>query len=89
MNGLAFAVGMLLGAIFFGGLWWTVRRGLTSQRPAVWFFSSLLLRTTVTLAGIYWVGHTHWERLALCLVGFVIARLLIVHIQAGQVRHAS
>jgi F1F0 ATPase subunit 2 len=29
--------GLLLGAIFFGGLWWTVRKGVSSKRPALWF----------------------------------------------------
>jgi len=43
---------VLLGAMFFGGLWWTIRRGLSSQHPALWFFSSLLLRTAIVLAGL-------------------------------------
>ena len=40
---LAWLSGWALGAIFFGGLWWTVRKGLTSPHPALWFFSSMLL----------------------------------------------
>ena len=32
--GLAVVAGLLLGAIFFGGLWWTLRKGLQSPRPA-------------------------------------------------------
>ena len=36
--------GLVLGAIFFGGLWWTVRKGLSSQQPALWFLGSMLLR---------------------------------------------
>jgi F1F0 ATPase subunit 2 len=49
---LAFSAGVLLGAIFFGGLWWTVRKGVSSEQPALWFFGSLLLRMSVALAGI-------------------------------------
>ena len=67
--------GMLLGAIFFGGLWWTVRKGVSSPRPALWFLGSLLLRTSIALAGFYFVSGGHWERLLACLLGFVIARL--------------
>ena len=48
---LAGLAGGALGAIFFGGLWWTVRRGTTSTQPALWFFGSLLLRTGVALGG--------------------------------------
>jgi hypothetical protein len=34
---LAGSAGVLLGVFFFGGLWWTVRRGLSSKRPALCF----------------------------------------------------
>ena len=52
----------LLGAFFFGGLWWTVRRAISSDQPALWFFGSLLLRMGITLVGFYFVGQEHWER---------------------------
>ena len=74
---LALAAGVLLGTIFFGGLWWTVRKGVSSQRPALWFFGSLLLRMSIALAGFYFVGREHWERWLLCLLGFVLARLVV------------
>jgi F1F0 ATPase subunit 2 len=74
---LALAAGAWLGAIFFGGLWWTVRKGVSSQRPALWFFGSLLLRMSIVLAGFYFFSGGHWERLLLCLLGFVMARLVV------------
>ena len=74
---LAFVAGGMLGAVFFGGLWWTVRKGVSSKQPAFWFFGSLLLRMSIALAGFYVVGRGHWERLLLCLLGFVMARLIV------------
>jgi F1F0 ATPase subunit 2 len=74
--------GILLGVFFFGGLWWTVRRGLAAKRPALWFLGSLLLRTGIVLAGIYLVSGGRWDGLLACLAGFVIARFLVT-------RHAS
>ena len=74
---LAGSIGLLLGAIFFGGLWWTIRKGMTSPRPALWFFSSLILRMAVVLVGFYWVGQNNWRRLMACLIGFVVARILV------------
>ena len=71
---------MLLGTIFFGGLWWTVRKGVLSEQPALWFFGSLLLRMSIVLAGFYFVSGGHWERLLLCLAGFVIARLVVTRL---------
>ena len=77
---LSLLAGLLLGAIFFGGLWWTVRKGVSSEQPAFWFFGSLLLRTSITLAGFYFIGRGHWERLLGCLLGFVIARLIVTRL---------
>ena len=47
----AWVAGAALGILFFGGLWWTVPRGIASPRPALWFGASLLLRV-----GPYWAG---------------------------------
>ena len=74
----ALLAGALLGAFFFGGLWWTVQKGISSERPALWFLGSLLLRTGVVLAGIYFVAQAHWSRLVACLLGFLIARIIVV-----------
>jgi F1F0 ATPase subunit 2 len=77
--GLAGAAGLLLGATFFGGLWWTVNRGLSSPRPAVWFLGSLVARTGVVLVGFYAVAVSggSWERLIFCLLGFLTARVVV------------
>ena len=74
---LAWVAGLLLGAIFFGGLWWTIRKGLFSKRSALWFPGSLVLRTSIALAGFYFVAGGHWERLLVCVLGFVMARLIV------------
>ena len=74
---LACAAGALLGALFFGGLWWTVRQGVSSQWPALWFLGSTLLRMGITLTGFYFIGRGNWQRWLLCLCGFVLARLLV------------
>jgi F1F0 ATPase subunit 2 len=73
----ALAAGLLLGAFFFGGLWWTVIRGVSSPRPALWFSGSMMLRMSVALAGFYFVGREAWQRWLLCLLGFVLARLVV------------
>ena len=94
---LALVTGVLLGGIFFGGLWWTVRKGVSSKRPALWFFGSLLIRMSITLAGFYFVTGGHWERLLLCLLGFVITRFIVTRLTrsakkttylAQEARHA-
>jgi len=72
--------GMLLGVIFFGGLWLTVGKGLSSIQPATWFIGSLLLRTSMTLGGFYLVSNGQWERLLACLLGFTIVRPIVTRL---------
>jgi F1F0 ATPase subunit 2 len=77
---LVLVTGIFLGAVFFGGLWWTVQKGVSSKWSVLWFFGSLLLRTSIALAGFYLVARGHWERLLVCLLGFVIARLVVTRL---------
>lgn len=77
---LAGVAGIVLGALFFGGLWWTVRGALASRRPAIWFLGSLLVRAGIVLAGFYVVAGGHWERLLAALLGFIIARHLVTRL---------
>jgi F1F0 ATPase subunit 2 len=86
---LALVTGVVLGTVFFGGLWWTIRKGVSSERPALWFFGSLLLRTSIALAGFYFVAGGHWKRLLVCLLGFVMTRLLVTWLTrpSGENQH--
>ncbi len=77
---LALVAGIMLGVIFFGGLWWTIRKGASSKRPALWFLVSFLLRMSIAMAGFYFIGREHWERLLACLLGFIIARLVVTRL---------
>lgn len=95
----ALVAGFLLGVFFFGGLWWTIRKGLSSRSPALWFLGSLLLRLSTVIAGFYFVSGNHWERLLICLPGFFIARRVVMRLTrqpeeeenklAKEVRHAT
>jgi len=86
---LALAAGVLLGAVFFGGLWWTVRKGLASKHPALWFLVSQLLRTSVTLSSFYLIAGGRWERLMACLVGFISARFVVARLTKSPVGNQS
>jgi len=77
---LAGMAGGLLGTLFFGGLWYTVRKGVSCRLPALWFAGSLLLRMGGVLVGFYLVSQGHWDRLLLCLIGFVMARVVVTRL---------
>ena len=72
--------GALLGAFFFGGLWWTIRSSPPSQWSALLFSASLLLRMAVAVTGFYLVSHGDWRKLVACLAGFLLARIAVTRL---------
>ena|SRR5665647_440632 len=76
---LAFILGLLLGTIFFGGLWFTVRKLVASKIPALWFFGSFILRIGITLTGFYYISFGSWQRLLVCVAGFITARYSVIY----------
>ena len=84
---LALVAGQVLGAIFFGGLWWTVRKCVSSKNPALWFLGSMLVRMSIVLLGFYFIGRDDWRRLPACLLGFIIARFTVMRLTRTPFAH--
>ncbi|WP_301922280.1 ATP synthase subunit I, partial [Ferruginibacter sp.] len=59
----AFIVGLLLGVLFFGGLWITVKKVINSKIPGLLMVGSFVLRITIVLAGFYFIGLGDWKKL--------------------------
>ncbi len=84
-----FSAGLLLGGIFFGGLWWTVRKLVDSDMSPVWFLASFLLRMGITLGGFYLCALGSWESLTACLLGFITARIIVTRLTKPSERPIS
>ena len=76
---LAFIVGLLQGTIFFGGLWFTVKKLVTSKIPALLFLGSFILRVSITLIGFYYISSGSWQRLLICVAGFITSRYSVIY----------
>jgi F1F0 ATPase subunit 2 len=74
---LAFIAGMLLGIIFFGGLWLTVKKCVKVKYFGLLFGLSFFLRIGIALSGFYFVFSDSWTRLLICIMGFTISRFII------------
>ena len=83
---LSFVAGLLLGVVFYGGLWWTIRKGLSSPRPALLFLGSAVLRMSIVVTGFHFVSSGQWQRLVVCLAGFIIARLAVTWLTRSKQR---
>jgi F1F0 ATPase subunit 2 len=77
---LPFGAGILLGGIFYGGLWWTIRKAVLSKHTAFWFLGSLIVRMSITLTGFYFASEGQWQRVLISIVGFALARMAVTRL---------
>ena len=75
----AVVVGILFGAFYFGGLWWTVRRMPRVRHPLNLYFASLVARLAVVLAAFYGVLMLGgWPLLMASIAGLVASRMVLI-----------
>ena len=77
---LVLASGFLLGLAFFASLWFTVRRLPRSANPIPLLLLSGVLRLAGTLVAMGLLAAGDWQRLLVALLGFVLARILLVRL---------
>ena len=73
-------LGVALGAAYFGGLWWSVNRGLRAPNPAAWLMTSALLRMALLLGCFRLVLYGGWQDAVACGCGVLLARSAITQI---------
>lgn len=77
---LIFVAGLALGTFFFGGLWFTVKKAITAKIPAIWFFSSFILRVSVVMLGFYFISTGGLQLLIISVVGFIVSRFVVTYL---------
>lgn len=78
MTGLA--AGAVLGCLYFGGLWWSVRQIKNIEHKKLFLFSSWLFRSVALCGGLFLLAHYNPQMLLGGAAGLLAARFLIVHI---------
>ncbi|MEB0140633.1 MULTISPECIES: ATP synthase subunit I [unclassified Undibacterium] len=68
--------GAALGLFFYGGLWWTLQHGLQRADAGWCLAGSFLLRTAVTLLGLYLIADGQWQRMLAGVLGFIVMRVV-------------
>ena len=79
----AAAAGVALGAIFYGGLWWSVRR-LCVKAEGAWLPAGFAVRTLIVLAGFVAIARRDWRDLAACLAGFLVCRIAMTRLLGAR-----
>ena len=77
-NLFVFPLGFFLGIFYFSCLWLTVQNLTRTQHPVLLMVGSGVARLSVAILGFYFTIGGHWERLLIALVGFLLARTLLI-----------
>ncbi len=71
---MALFLGMVLGLLFYGGLYLTLPRALVSQRGPLWLTLSLMLRLALIGLGLAGMARHHPTTLLAGFSGTILAR---------------
>lgn len=71
------ATGAMLGLLFYGGLWITVRTLMMTQHPVAMTLGSFLFRVAVTVTGFLLIARGGWQNALACFAGFVAGRIAV------------
>ena len=74
---LVLLAGLVLGAIFYGGLWLTVRALPRARRPVLLMLSSFWARTLLVIAAFLFLTKGGWQFALIALAGFVMGRFAV------------
>jgi F1F0 ATPase subunit 2 len=79
---ITFLLGILLGNLYFRGLWMTVQKISTVPNPILLTFSSFLVRLAIAISGFYFVLMIAQEyaifHLTICLLAFMGIRNYLI-----------
>ena len=70
--------GIILSLIYFGGLWFTIKRMVQQNWPAWTVFASFVARISLVLLVFYALVIQHWLYLIIALSAFVIVRQILI-----------
>lgn len=70
-----FFIGVILGIIFFGGLYWTVQNLPRAKHPALLMTVSLFFRMGVTVGTFFYVAKGGYKGILLVLAGMLAVRI--------------
>lgn len=76
--GLGLFSGLVLGLLYFGGLWWTLEQLPRRSRPKLWLTQSYILRVAIALTGFYFIMRQSVVALFFCLFGFFFMRWILL-----------
>lgn len=74
---LSFVIGIILGIVYFGGLYFTVTKMNTVKHPSILMTVSLILRMAILIVVFYYLAKIGYKNMLFALIGVIIVRILM------------
>lgn len=75
---ISFLIGMLIGVLYFGGLYVTTQRINDVKSPGLLMITSMLLRMIILLIGLYYLAKTGIQSILIGFLGIMLVRFIMV-----------
>lgn len=75
----SFLMGIGIGLIYFGGLYWSTGKIDSVKSPAFLMIASMLLRMIILLLGLYYLAQSGYQSVLAGFVGIMIVRFIMVY----------
>lgn len=75
---IGFFGGIILGIIFFGGLYWSVNQLAKVRYPAVLMIASAFVRMGILLFGIFLLADNNIKNMLSIVVGIILVKVVMI-----------
>lgn len=74
----SFFSGIILGLVFFGGLYYTTQKLPSAKMPGLIMIASISLRMIILIGGLYFIYSGDLIRLLIGIVGVFISKYIVI-----------
>lgn len=75
---ISFLIGLFLGVLYFGGLYFTTQRFNNAKSPALFMILSFVLRMGVLIAGFYYLSKSGSKNILIGLLAVMLVRFIML-----------
>lgn len=75
---ISFLIGLLLGSIYFGGLYYSTQKFNNAKNPALFMILSFILRMGFLIAGFYYLSKSGYKNILIGLLAVMLVRFFML-----------
>ncbi|UJF16455.1 ATP synthase subunit I [Jeotgalibaca sp. MA1X17-3] len=75
---VSFLIGLLIGILYFGGLYYTTQKFNHVKSPGLFMILSFIFRMGILLTGLYYLAQAGFKNILLGFLAIMIVRMIMV-----------